>query len=91
MSKVLQFLIKCPSQLYNELFVELLKYNLQPLKNDSGLYSKSKDIYAGAHGLHYRTLRLTCLCTGWACPPGTTGNRRPGGLTREALISLTWQ
>lgn len=37
MSKVLQFLIKCPSQLYNELFVELLKYNLQFLKNDSGL------------------------------------------------------
>lgn len=31
MSKVLWFLIKCPSLLYNELFVELLKYNLEPL------------------------------------------------------------
>ena len=31
MSKVLQFLIKCSSLLYNELFVELLKYNLESL------------------------------------------------------------
>lgn len=31
MRKGLQFLIKCLSLLYNELFVELLKYNLESL------------------------------------------------------------